>query len=124
MPEMRGKEMSCNVHEMEMSLKTPLDRAIWEATRNIVVWRTDLSPGSAKLDYEKTRLLKMEIEEKIRREFEQDEELAVALDAVKGTDSEEIPARELTTSYPIFWFLLPEGPERDALRLKQETPQD
>jgi hypothetical protein len=41
-----------------------------------------------------------------------------------GTDSEEVPARELTTSYPIFWFLLPEGLKRDALKLKQEPPRE
>jgi len=37
-----------------------------------------------------------------------------------GTDSEEVPVRELSTSYPIFWFLLPDGPEREALKREQE----
>jgi hypothetical protein len=34
-------------------------------------------------------------------------------------DSERVPVRELATYYPVFWFLLPEGPERDALRIEQ-----
>jgi hypothetical protein len=38
------------------------------------------------------------------------------------SDSERVPVRELTTYYPVFWFLLPEGPERDALKREQETP--
>jgi hypothetical protein len=29
--------------------------------------------------------------------------------------------RELLTYYPVFWFLLPEGLERDALRKQQEA---
>jgi hypothetical protein len=36
--------------------------------------------------------------------------------------SEDVPVRELLTYYPVFWFLLPEGPERDALKREQETP--
>ncbi len=38
----------------------------------------------------------------------------------KDTDSEGILIRELPTYRPVFWFELPEGPKREALRLEQE----
>jgi hypothetical protein len=50
-----------------MRCKTPLDRAIWEATKNIAVWKD--TPGTAKLDYEATSIAKQEVENRIRREF-------------------------------------------------------
>lgn len=40
-----------------------------------------------------------------------------------GADSEEVLVQELRACRPIFWFELPAGPERDALRLVQEKPQ-
>jgi hypothetical protein len=42
--------------------------------------------------------------------------------ATTRTDFKCVPVRELTTCYPVFWFFLPEGPERDALKREQETP--
>ena len=53
-----------------MRLKTPLDWAIWNATRNIAVCRTDTPSGVAKLDYEKTARAKMDVETNIREAFE------------------------------------------------------
>ena len=35
---------------------------------------------------------------------------------------EEGFTRELPTYRPLFWFELPEGPKREALRLEQEKP--
>jgi hypothetical protein len=64
------------------------------------------------------RELKDSAKEKIMASIEGNE-----VTTTSGTDFEEVPVRELSTSYPIFWFLLPEGPERDALKLKQETPR-
>lgn len=32
------------------------------------------------------------------------------------------PGREISLGYPLFWFLLKEGPQREALRLEQEKP--
>jgi hypothetical protein len=61
------------VHYIEMQLKSPLDRAIWNGTKNIAVWRTDVSPGSAKLDYEKTLRAKKDAEEIIRKAFQEAE---------------------------------------------------
>ncbi len=40
----------------------------------------------------------------------------------KDTNSEDVPVRELPTYRPVFWFELPEGPKREALRLEQEKP--
>jgi hypothetical protein len=54
-------------HLEEMRCKTPLDRAIWEATRNIAAWKD--THGTAKLDHEATSLAKQEVENRIRREF-------------------------------------------------------
>jgi hypothetical protein len=42
--------------------------------------------------------------------------------ATTRTDSERVPVRELSAYRPIFWFELPEGPERDLLRKEQEQP--
>lgn len=37
-------------------------------------------------------------------------------------NSEDIPVREWPTFTPLLWIYLAEGPERDALRIQQETP--
>lgn len=40
----------------------------------------------------------------------------------EDSDLEEKPVREWATYYPLFWFMLPEGPKRDQLRKEQEAP--
>lgn len=40
----------------------------------------------------------------------------------KDIESEDVVVRELPTYRPLFWFDLPEGPKREALRLEQEKP--
>jgi len=52
-----------------LSDNTPLGIAIFEATKNIVVYR-ETSSGSAKVDWVKTGAAKLEAENRVRREWE------------------------------------------------------